>query len=173
MTEFEEYLKGIFEINNGIENDADNLVHIHAPELLKLAKKELAKDVIEDTQPASDDPEKAAKEYAYYERGDDVPGEGGYDLSKLEGFLKGEQWRKEQDEKNIGDRLWNAYLKGEKETKEQMLKDAVEAVVSQVPCSNEIIFHNPASVSYWYLPSEMNRLGLNKGDKVKIIIIKE
>lgn len=41
MTEFEEYLKGTFEINNGIENDIDNLVRIHAPELLKLAKKEL------------------------------------------------------------------------------------------------------------------------------------
>lgn len=57
--------------------------------------------------------------------------------------------------------------------KEQMMKDAVEAVVSQVPCANEIIFRNPASVSYWYLPSEMNRLGINKGDKVKVIIIKE
>ena len=94
MTEFEEYLRGTFEINNGVENDVDNLVRIHAPELLKLAKKEL-------------------------------------------------------------------------------MKEAVEAVVSQVPCANEIIFRNPASVSYWYLPSEMNRLGINKGDKVKVIIIKE
>ena len=57
--------------------------------------------------------------------------------------------------------------------KEQMMKDAVEAVVSQVPCANEIILRNPASVSYWYLPSEMNRLGVNKGDKVKVMIIKE
>ena len=57
--------------------------------------------------------------------------------------------------------------------KKQMMKDAVEAVVSQVPCANEIIFRNPASVSYWYLPSEMNRLGINKGDKVKVIIVKE
>ena len=47
MTEFEEYLKGTFEINNGIENDVDTLVRIHAPELLKLAKKELMKDAIE------------------------------------------------------------------------------------------------------------------------------
>lgn len=44
MTEFEEYLRGTFEINNGVENDVDNLVRIHAPELLKLAKKELMKD---------------------------------------------------------------------------------------------------------------------------------
>lgn len=47
MTEFEEYLRGTFEINNGIENDVDNLVRIHAPELLKLARKELMKDAIE------------------------------------------------------------------------------------------------------------------------------
>lgn len=37
---FEEYLRGVFEINNGIENDPDNLVKIHAPELLKLARKQ-------------------------------------------------------------------------------------------------------------------------------------
>lgn len=30
-----------------------------------------------------------AAEYSYYERGDDVPGEGGYDLTKLEAFSKG------------------------------------------------------------------------------------
>lgn len=47
MTEFEEYLRGTFEINNGIENDIDTLVRIHAPELLKLAKKELMKDAID------------------------------------------------------------------------------------------------------------------------------
>ena len=47
MTEFEEYLRGTFEINNGIENDVDTLVRIHAPELLKLAKKELMKDAVD------------------------------------------------------------------------------------------------------------------------------
>ena len=36
--EFEEYLRGVFEINNGVENDVDNLVRLHAPELLRLAK---------------------------------------------------------------------------------------------------------------------------------------
>lgn len=36
--EFEEYLRDVFEINNGIENDPDNLVRLHAPELLRLAK---------------------------------------------------------------------------------------------------------------------------------------
>ena len=47
MTEFEDYLRGTFEINNGVENDVDNLVRIHAPELLKLAKKELMKDAVD------------------------------------------------------------------------------------------------------------------------------
>lgn len=57
--------------------------------------------------------------------------------------------------------------------KQRMMKDAVEAIVSQVPCLNEIIFRNPASVQWGYLPSEMNKLGVEKGDKVKIIIVKE
>lgn len=57
--------------------------------------------------------------------------------------------------------------------KEQMMAKAIEAVVSQVPCSNEIIFYNPSSVDRYYLPQEMNKLGLNKGDKVKLVIIKE
>ena len=56
--------------------------------------------------------------------------------------------------------------------KEQMMKDAVEAVISQVPCSNEIIFYNPASINSFNLPQEMNRKGLEKGDKVRLIIIK-
>ena len=57
--------------------------------------------------------------------------------------------------------------------KEQMMTKAIEAVVSQVPCSNEIILYNPSSVDSYYLPQEMNNLGVNKGDKVKLIIIKE
>lgn len=57
--------------------------------------------------------------------------------------------------------------------KEQMMTKSIEAVVSQVPCSSEIILYNPSSVDKYYLPQEMNKLGLNKGDKVKLVIIKE
>ena len=57
--------------------------------------------------------------------------------------------------------------------KEQMMTKSIEAVVSQVPCSNEIILYNPSSVDKYYLPQEMNKHGLNKGDKVKLVIIKE
>ena len=62
---------------------------------------------------------------------------------------------------------------GMKMQKEQMMTKSIEAVVSQVPCSNEIILYNPSSVDKYYLPQEMNKLGLNKGDKVKLVIIKE
>jgi hypothetical protein len=66
-----------------------------------------------------------------------------------------------------------AFEAGAKWQKEQMMAKSIEAVVSQVPCSNEIILYNPSSVDKYYLPQEMNKLGLNKGDKVKLIIIKE
>ena len=62
---------------------------------------------------------------------------------------------------------------GAKWKKEQMMAKAIYAVVSQVPCANEIILRNPESVHWFYLPQEMNNLGVNKGDKVKLIIIKE
>ena len=38
---FMEYLRGVFEANNGVENDPDLLVKLHAPTLLELAQKEL------------------------------------------------------------------------------------------------------------------------------------
>lgn len=57
--------------------------------------------------------------------------------------------------------------------REQMMAKAINAVVSQVPCSNEIILYNPSSVDKYFLPQEMNKLGLNKGDKIKLVIIKE
>lgn len=69
--------------------------------------------------------------------------------------------------------ICNAFKAGANWQKEQMMAKSIEAVVSQVPCSNEIILYNPSSVDKYYLPQEMNKLGLNKGDKVKLIIIKE
>ena len=62
---FEEYLRGVFEINNGIENDPDNLVRTHAPELLKLARKQEQPEV---------DLEKEIKNYLATKcAGDDEP----------------------------------------------------------------------------------------------------
>ena len=67
----------------------------------------------------------------------------------------------------------HAFEDGAKWQNEQIMAKAIYAVVSQVPCANEIILRNPESVHWFYLPQEMNNLGVNKGDKVKLIIIKE
>ena len=96
-------------------------------------------------EPASEDLHTVAKEYANI-----VTDKIGYKIQLRRAVIYGAQWNKEQ-----------------------MMAKAIEAVVSQVPCSNEIIFYNPSSVDKYYLPQEMNKLGLNKGDKVKVIIIKE
>ena len=81
------------------------------------------------------------------------------------------------DDEEYGDDVYfsikASFKAGAKWQKQQMMKDALKAVISQVPCSNEIIFYNPASVYKYCLPQEMNKRGLNKGDKVKLIIIKE
>lgn len=96
-------------------------------------------------EPVSEDLNTAAKEYA-----NNITEKIGYRLQLRRAVVYGAKWQKEQ-----------------------MMTKLIEAVVSQVPCSNEIILYNPSSVDKYYLPQEMNKLGLNKGDKVKIIIIKE
>lgn len=85
----------------------------------------------------------------------------------------GANWQKEQDQSTIELAEDHAMLAGMEKMKEEMMTKSIEAVVSQVPCSNEIILYNPSSVDRYYLPQEMNKLGLNKGDKVKLIIIKD
>ncbi len=107
---------------------------------------ELIKDLQE--EPVSENLHEAAKAYSAFERSDDT--EVGYDLNRYDGFIAGVEWKEQQ-----------------------MTAKAVDAVVSQVPCANEIILRNPESVHWSYLPQEMNKLGLNKGDKVKLIIVKE
>ena len=93
--------------------------------------------------------------------------------SCLEMFRFGAKWQREQDQSTIELAEEHAMLAGMEKMKEQMMTKSIEAVVSQVPCSNEIILYNPSSVDKYYLPQEMNKLGLNKGDKVKLVIIKE
>lgn len=92
---------------------------------------------------------------------------------KRKAFIVGAQWQKEQDQSTIELAEDHAMLAGMEKMKEQIMTKSIEAVVSQVPCSNEIILYNPSSVDKYYLPQEMNKLGLNKGDKVKVIVIKE
>lgn len=91
----------------------------------------------------------------------------------MEAFKAGAKWQREQDQSTIELAEDHAMLAGMKKMKEEMMAKAIYAVVSQVPCSNEIILYNPSSVDRYYLPQEMNKLGLNKGDKVKLVIIKD
>lgn len=89
--------------------------------------------------------------------------------------MQGRQIMEESNEnRQLYSRIFRRGFKdGAKWKKEQLMAKAIDAVISQVPCSNEIILYNPASVHFSYLPQEMNKLGVNKGDKVKVIVIKE
>ena len=148
MTQIEQLISKIEEKLRNYKTALENTSYMTGQYVGLQAKIALCEELLEAArailkEPASEDLEQAA-EQAEQREGNLINGR------FKAGFKSGAQWQKEQ-----------------------MMKDAVEAVVSQVPCANEIIFRNPASVSYWYLPSEMNRLGINKGDKVKVIIIKE
>ena len=69
--------------------------------------------------------------------------------------------------------LYKGFWHGAEWDREQMMEKAVEAIISQCPGSNEIIFHNPSNVHSWEFPWNFSAKGLNKGDKVRIIIVKE
>ena len=147
-------------------------------------------------EPVSDVLDEAAFDYA-----ESCKYEGGEKLLCIEHFKAGADWKEQKFEKNrlaacdrqteeeaeieqsfvIGiierehrqPTFDDAIKYGMRLQKEQMIAKAIDAVVSQVPCSNEIILYNPSSVDKYYLPQEMNKLGLNKGDKIKLVIIKE
>lgn len=67
----------------------------------------------------------------------------------------------------------HAYLAGSEKMREKIMAKAVDAVVSQVPCANEIIFYSP-HVTYKNsnIVTDMMNLELEKGDLVKLIVIK-
>lgn len=125
----------------------------------------------QDKQPINDDLEEAAKNHAV-ERYRTTRDRELAEKCKWS-FKAGAQWQKKQDQSTIELAEDHAMFAGMEKMKEQMMTKSIEAVVSQVPCSNEIILYNPSSVDKYNLPQEMNKLGLNKGDKVKLIIIKQ
>ena len=100
-------------------------------------------------EPASENLEKAAGEYAYYEREDDVKGEGGYDLSKLEGFIEGANWQKRQ-----------------------MMKDSLDAciAINTYPKTwmPELVVNSSDDMK-----ALVERMGLEHEDKVKLVIVKD
>lgn len=67
----------------------------------------------------------------------------------------------------------HAYFAGSEKMREKIMAKAVDAVVSQVPCANEIIFYSP-HVTYKNsnIVTDMMNLELEKGDLVKLIVIK-
>lgn len=67
----------------------------------------------------------------------------------------------------------HAYLAGSEKMREKIMAKAVDAVVSQVPCTNEIIFYSPHTArNYSNIITDMTELGLEKGDLVKLIVVK-
>lgn len=69
------------------------------------------------------------------------------------------EWQKQIDDKYICDLQWEAYLKGEQETKQQMMKDAIDALICGHPEKPWIDLIDESDVEV--------------GTKVKLIIIKE
>ncbi len=67
----------------------------------------------------------------------------------------------------------HAYFAGLEKMREKIMAKAVDAVVSQVPCANEIIFYSP-HITYKNsnIVTDMMDLGLEKGDLVKLIVVK-
>lgn len=84
-------------------------------------------------------------------------------------FKAGAEWQKQKDDKHIGDLQWEAYIKGEQETKQQMMKDAVEGTVKYEIGSAEI---PQCDRRYQVLSDPAPITNAKLGDKVKIIILK-
>ena len=78
-------------------------------------------------------------------------------------FKEGAQWQKDKDEKDLDDMLTVEYLRGaewgKKDTKEQMMKEAVEGVMDNE--TEGIIYLKNLPKDY------------SLGEKVKLIIVKE
>ena len=96
-----------------------------------------------------------------------------YDVGEERGYLcthrgdirnaviAGAKWQKEQDDKELSEKIASAYQLGRKDEKEQMMKEAVEGTLASTTVGHSAIFLD-----------EMKN-GLHFGDKVRIIIVKE
>ena len=76
-----------------------------------------------------------------------------------ETFIAGAKWQKEQDDKELSEKIAAAYQLGVKD-KEQMMKEAVEVMVTTNLANRPVIYLDQLE-------------GLKYGDKVRIIIVKE
>lgn len=123
-------------------------------------------------EPASEDLEEAADEYAE-NHGFRVPYDGSnkfYDdvdvKASKEGFIAGAAWQKQKDQETIELAEDHAMLAGMNKMKEEMMKDAVEA---------EVFIDYNINFGYGSLTAniDLDEQHLKEGDKVKIIIVKE
>ena len=108
-------------------------------------------------EPINEDLEEAAKEYATtHLRNNEFP-------TADSAFIAGAEWQEKQDLKWAGEIHMNGYNL----CKEQMLKDAVEAVV----CKDHIVTEKP----FYFYQSRLIELpdNLKDGDKVKIVVVPE
>ena len=91
-------------------------------------------------------------------------------IFSMQGFIVGAKWQKEKDEKDLADMLTVEYLRGvefgKQDTKEQMMKEAVEGFVATHLTSEG----TKVTVNSGYLPKEMC---IKSGDKVRIIVCKK
>ena len=115
----------------------------------------------------SKDVEEAADDYAvntasyYYEDEDD---EVHSNIDELKpAFIAGAQWKAEQNDKDISEKIAAAYQLGLANKEEQMLKEAVEAEV----------FDFSSSLPQPYAHISLTPNKYHTGDKVRIIIVKE
>ena len=115
-------------------------------------------------EPVSEELDNAAFDYA-----EACKYEGGEKLLCVEHFKAGAQLQKEQFEKTLKDRIINAYNRGMKQMKKQMMVNAIDGVVTfDYYGDDDKIYGCIAHDSFC-----LEDFGLKDRDKVKVIVIKE
>ncbi len=137
-----------------------------AERLVSLAKEELLKDLEINKEPASEDLEEELSLWMK-EHCDD----NGF-FNPLELACHFAEWQKQRDDKHIGDLQWEAYLKGEQETKQHMMKDAMTSKVVPINFEETDFCLNDYD-EVKYVTNKVRSGELNINDKVKIIIVKD
>lgn len=124
-------------------------------------------------EPASEDLEKASEDYAYTNWESDDYHEGASEGLPFDAighaqkcFIDGAQWQKTQDQQTIELAEEHAMLAGMMQEREQMMKNAIDAAIVEVPVGR-------TGSDLDLLMSIPENLGLKDGDEVKVIIIKE
>ena len=154
---FKEYLRGVFEANNGIENDPDLLVKLHASTLLELAQKEL---------PDSPDFEAEWKWYVN-SRKDDLRNNA-VTMNVKEVAKHFAEWQKRQDDELLAIAHFDGVQSGKEAERKEMMKEAVEGSVCILPGGVAYVEEKDNDALKQYILDNFRA-----GDKVKLIILKD